>query len=164
MTGQPFFHNVKKARKRWGMLARILDKDGATFFAKGMFYRSVIQSVLLYGVETWTVTPAMMRVLESFHHRVARRISGMMAHRVGDDWVYPPIGEALRRVGLRPIRDYVRSRQASIEDYVSTRPIFELCTSTRPRTGGSKATRWWQQDHTVASDDETDEEEDHWSP
>ena len=88
----------------------------------------------------------------------------MMAYRVGDDWVYPPIGEALRRVGLRPIRDYVRSRQASIEDYVSTRPIFELCTSTRPRTGGSKATRWWQQDHNVSSDDETDEEEDHWSP
>ena len=82
------FSNVKKARKRWGMLVRILDKDGATNYAKGMFYRAIIQSVLLYGVETWTVTPAMMKVLESFHNRVARRLAGMMPYRDGqDEWV-----------------------------------------------------------------------------
>ena len=88
------FHDLKKARKCWGMLARILDKDSATFQAKGMFHGAIIQSVLLCGVETWMVAPAMMRVLKSFHHRVAQRISGMMTHRAGDNWVCPPIGDA----------------------------------------------------------------------
>ena len=146
------YHNIKKAQKRWGMVVRILEKDGATLHAKGMFYVAIIQSILLYGVETWTVTPTMMTVLGTFHNRVARQLAGKMAYRVRQTWVYPPLAEALYSVGLAPIQDYVRRRQASIEDYIATRPIMALCHATHPRPGASRAVRWWQQTQVDNSD------------
>ena len=127
------------------MIGRILEREGATLYAKGMFYVAIIQSILLYGVETWTVTPTMMKVLGTFHNRVARRLAGKMAYRVRQTWVYPPLAEALDSVGLAPIQEYVRRRQASIEDYIATRPIMDLCQATNPRPGASRAVRWWQQ-------------------
>ena len=46
--------------------------------------------VLLYGSDSWVVTGAMLKLLEGFHHRVARRIEGM-TDRCGEDkeWEYP---------------------------------------------------------------------------
>ena len=53
-------------------------------------YNSVAQSVLLYGSEIWVVMGEMLKVLEGFHHRAARRITGMTAKRVaGGEWEYP---------------------------------------------------------------------------
>ena len=65
------YYNLRKAQQRWAMLARILTKDGLSPRAKGHFYKAVAQSVLLFGCETWVVTPAMLQMLESFHHKVA---------------------------------------------------------------------------------------------
>jgi hypothetical protein len=117
-----------------------------------MFYKAVVQAVLLYGCETWVVTPAMMRVLEGFHHKVARRISGKMARLTGTGWYYPPIAEALDEAGLHPIREYIRRRQATIEQYVATRPIFARCQAAPWRPGSSRFTRWCQQDHSDPRD------------
>jgi hypothetical protein len=72
------YANLKKAQQHWGMLSLILVLDGASPRARGLFYKAVVQAVLLYGCETWVVTNAMLRVLEGFHHEVAQRISGLM--------------------------------------------------------------------------------------
>ena len=71
------------------MISRILGKEGATPRAKGLFYKTIVQAVLLYSCETWVLTDAMIKVLESFHHKIARRITGKMVRRVADEWVYP---------------------------------------------------------------------------
>ena len=106
----------------------------------------------------------MLKVLEGFHHRIARRISGKTAIRVGDtQWEYPPIEEALEEAGLWTMREcmLLRRRHASIEDYIghATRPIHELCLAATPPPGGgsSPPLRWWQQDH--AEEDDNDEED-----
>ena len=52
-----------------------------TVRAHGMMYKPVDQSVLLVGSESWVVTGDMQKVLEGFHHRVARKIVGVMATR-----------------------------------------------------------------------------------
>ena len=80
------YRNLKKAQAKWGMIARILVREGASLRARGHFYKAVVQSVLLYGCETWTITATMMKVLDRFHHRVARRISGMVARLVDGEW------------------------------------------------------------------------------
>ena len=36
----------------------------------------VTQAVLLFGAETWVLTPRMERALDSFQNRVARRLTG----------------------------------------------------------------------------------------
>jgi hypothetical protein len=70
------YRNLTKARAKWGRLARVLTREGACPRTAGKFYKVVVQSVLLYGCETWVVTPAIRKVLEGFHNRVARRLSG----------------------------------------------------------------------------------------
>ena len=109
-----------------------------------MFDKAIIQSVLLFGVETWTVTNAMMEILESFHHHVARRLSGPIPYRSPDGaWIYPPLKEAMDKAGLWTMKEYVRRRQATVEDYVATRPIYQLCTQAIMLPGASRIMRWW---------------------
>ena len=50
------------------MLSRLLERNGVPPKARGMFYQAVVQSVLLYGCETWTINDQMMKALEGFHH------------------------------------------------------------------------------------------------
>ena len=85
------------------MVPRILVRDGASPKAMGMFYKACVQAVLLYGSETWSISPRMLSALRGLHHRAARRISDKQPYLVNDEWVYPPIKEALkgRRICIR---------------------------------------------------------------
>ena len=76
--------NLGKARKSWGPLSRILIREGADPKVSGHFYKAVSQAVLLFGAEMWVLTPRMERALDSFHHRVARWITGRQSRRRGD--------------------------------------------------------------------------------
>jgi hypothetical protein len=116
------YYNLKKAQQRWGMISRVLVHDGASPKAMGMFYKAVVQAVLLYGCETWTLTNPMIKTLESFHHRVARRIARMTPTRQPDgSWHYPPLADALTEAGLLPIRTYISPRVHTIRKYIETR-------------------------------------------
>ena len=66
---------LRKARKSWGQLSRILSREGADPKVSRHFYKAVAQAVLLFGAETWVLTPMMERALDSFQHRVTRRIT-----------------------------------------------------------------------------------------
>ena len=37
----------------------------------------VVQAVILFGYETWVLTPRLEKYIESFHHRVVRKMLGM---------------------------------------------------------------------------------------
>jgi hypothetical protein len=95
------YKNLKKAQAKWALVSRPLLKTGVSIRHVGYFYKAVVQAVLLYGSETWTITPRMLQTLNGFHHRMARRISGLMPTRQADDtWYYPPIEQALEAAGL----------------------------------------------------------------
>ena len=76
--------NLKKAWRRWGVISRVFTKTGATVMARGMMYKAVAHSVLLYGSEIWVFKGAILKVLEEFCHRADRWITGMMEKRVAD--------------------------------------------------------------------------------
>lgn len=59
--------NLKRARAKWGMLSRLLEKNGVSKKAKGMFHEAVVQSILLHGGKAWVATGSMMKALEGFH-------------------------------------------------------------------------------------------------
>ena len=59
--------NLGKARKSWGELSWILSREGVDPKVSGHFYKVVTQAVLLFGAETWVLTP------RSFQHRVENR-------------------------------------------------------------------------------------------
>ena len=90
------------------MASMILEKTGAMVQARGAMYKAVAQSVILYGSERWLVKGDMLKVLEGFHHRVARQITGLMAKRgAGGDWEYPPVVEATEAAGIHHIGEYI---------------------------------------------------------
>ena len=69
------------------MVVRVLERTGATVQARGEMYKSLEQSVILYVTESWVATGKVLKVLEGFHHRAARRITGMTEKRgAGGEW------------------------------------------------------------------------------
>jgi hypothetical protein len=48
------YKNLHKARVQWGLLSRPLVQTGVTPKHQGNFYKAMVQSVLLYGSESWT--------------------------------------------------------------------------------------------------------------
>ena len=67
--------NLKKARMKWAMFKRLQTREKASRRVMGSFYKAIVQSVLLYGSETWVISAANMRKLAAFHHGCARFIS-----------------------------------------------------------------------------------------
>ena len=129
------------------MITRMLEKMGETVQARGMIYKEVSQSVLMYVSESLAVMGSMLNVLDGFHHRLSMRITGMTETcGAGRDWQYPLVVEALEDVALHPIMDYIKRRQAIIAGKVPCRPIYELCVKAEQMLGKSRMVRWWDQD------------------
>ena len=68
--------NLEKLRMSWGRLFRVLYREGADPKVLRTFYTAVAQAVILFGAETWVLTPRTEKALDSFQSRVARRITG----------------------------------------------------------------------------------------
>jgi hypothetical protein len=69
--------NIKRASITWGRLRKVLEKGKMKNpRVATTIYKVVIQTLLLYGSETWKVTTPMLKRLENFHRRCARYITG----------------------------------------------------------------------------------------
>jgi len=141
------YTNLKKTRQRWARVSRVLAREGADARVSGMFYKAVIQSVLLYSCETWVITPSVLKALAGFHNRMARRLSGKRPYflRREERWIYPPLAEAMEAATLYPIEHYISARQATMVDNVATRPILDLCRESKRLSGSTRRTLWWTQ-------------------
>ena len=64
-------------------MTRILGREGADPRMSGLFFKAVIQAVLLFGSETWVLTPRMEGALGSVQHRVAQQMTGSHLRRRG---------------------------------------------------------------------------------
>ena len=49
-------HNLRKVRKKWALLSRVLGREREDAQTKGLFYVVVVQVVLMYGLETWVIS------------------------------------------------------------------------------------------------------------
>ena len=69
--------NLRKSWRRWGITVRVLERTGAMVQSRGEIYKEMVQSVLLYGSNSWVVTGEMLKFLTLFHHQTAQRITGI---------------------------------------------------------------------------------------
>ena len=76
--------NLEKARTVWWWMTRILSREGARPQVSVFFFIAVVQSVLIFGEETWVVTPCMGRVLGGFQYHVSRRLMRKLKRRRSD--------------------------------------------------------------------------------
>ena len=98
-----------------------MSQEGADPKVSGHFYKAVSQAVLLFGEETWVLTPWMEQALDSFQHRVERHLTGRKPRRRGDGrWAYPPLEEEMGEAGFEGIRRSVTRRQKTVAQYIAT--------------------------------------------
>ena len=69
--------NLRKARSRWAYRSSILGQEGADHWTFISLYKAVFQANLLFGSQTWVVTPRIWRTLGGFHHRMAHHLAVM---------------------------------------------------------------------------------------
>jgi hypothetical protein len=72
--------NLKKGRKSWGQVSCILRAENASPKVCGVFYKATVQTVLLFGSETWKLSSSSLKSLEGFHIWAARKHGGKNAH------------------------------------------------------------------------------------
>ena len=44
-------------------------------------------------------------------------------------WVYPPLAEVMAEAGLKEVDTYIAHLQNTVTQYITTRPIMDLCLS-----------------------------------
>ena len=64
-----------KAHGTWAWVGQVLRKENAPPRVSAKFYKAIVQSVLLYGSETWVLSTAALARLEGFHLRAAYRMA-----------------------------------------------------------------------------------------
>ena len=77
-------HNVGKDRRVWKRVRNLLRREGAEPRLSAIFYRVFVQTVLLFGAETWVLSEAVSRKLEGVHVGFLRQITGQRAVRQED--------------------------------------------------------------------------------
>ena len=139
--------NLRKARKKWARMSRILGQEGANAQTSGTFFKAVVQAVLLFGSEMWVVTPHVSRTLGGFQHRGRppadwESASAAARRRMG----VPPPGGTMREAGLEEVEEYIAWRQHTVTQYIATRPILDLCEEAKRRPGTQISKRRWEQE------------------
>ena len=134
--------NLAKARNSWGRMKGILRREGATTRISGNFFKAVVQQVLLFGSETWVVTPNTERALSAFLHGEERRLTGRQPRKEKDgEWQYPSLEGAMEEAVLTDIRTSILRRQNTVAQYIATRPLLDLCVGARAREGAKVTLR-----------------------
>ncbi len=138
--------NLKKARKSWARVSWVLRAENASPKVCGVFYKAVVQAVLLFGSETWKLSSLSLKSLEGFHIRAARQMAGMQPAKNPDGtWKYPSSKDVLKVVGLMTIGQYIGVRRETIARFIVDRPLFALCRDGERKRGSTRRTFWWEQ-------------------
>ncbi len=112
----------------------------------GVFHKATVQAVLLFGSETWKLSPLSLKSLEGFHIRAACRMAGMQPARNPDGtWTYPNSKEVLKTVRLKTINLYIGVCIEIIARFIVDQPLFALCWEGGRRRGSAHHTFWWEQ-------------------
>ena len=65
-----------RTRSLWGRLGTLLRRGGLEPRVLEMFYRAVVQAILLYELETWVLLAAMEKKVEGVHTGFLQNITG----------------------------------------------------------------------------------------
>ena len=107
--------NLRKARKIWTRITRILGREGVDPRIYGLFFKAIVQSVLIFGSYMWVLTYRMDWALGRSQHRVAQRITGRQPRRLGEGRrEYTLLAAAKEEAGFEEIRVYIKRRQSTV--------------------------------------------------
>ena len=78
--------NLKNARTQWVIFKKPLTTECASRRVVGHLYKAIVQLVLIYGSESWILSPRMLR---TFNRKAARYITKRHIRPTDDesDWI-----------------------------------------------------------------------------
>ena len=139
--------NIPRTQQKLARLYRVLGKECADAWILGRIYVAVFQAVLLYGLEESVMTPHIGRLLGGLHHRVDCILTEQKHQRGRDKrWVYLLLTEAMGEAGLHEVEKYVSLCQNTVAQFISNRPIMELCLAAERHLGSPVANWWWEKE------------------
>ena len=140
-----------KARKVWVRLGNILKDENVSPRVNGMFFRAMVQAVLLYRSETWYLTPALLARLNGFQIKAGYRMAreNRLKRDPDGNWMYPRSEDVLEECGLLKMEAYILRRHNSIAEYVATRPLYHACREGEPLCGTPHRLWWWEQESSM---------------
>ena len=92
----------------------------------GIFFKEVMQAVLIFGADTWVLTPRMEWALSSFQHRFAQRLTGRQTRRHPSQILKRRQGLQRLPVGLKGLLQTLRSYSSTIRIRLLFRSIGAL--------------------------------------
>ena len=117
-----------KARITWGRIGKLIKKKTKSDpKVMSIFYKVIIQSVLLYGSESWVLTKHIKDKLNSFHRRCSRYITGRHIRLVNEVWIYPDSKVTLEMADLLLIEEYIENRKRTVCECTMSTNIFKVC-------------------------------------
>ena len=121
--------NLSRASKLLSSMSRIFSREGAAPRVYGFFFKAVVQAVLLFGAETWVVTPRMGKSLGGVQTQVDRRLTGRLLQRTLDrSWRYTLAAAAAREEAVfLTMEEYIRRQQNRVSQYIATRSLLDQC-------------------------------------
>ena len=106
-----------------------------------------MQSVLLFKEDTWVLSAAMSRNLDGVQMGFLRHMAG---HK--ENWQRKgtqrskSADKVLKESGTQTLGAYIDKRQATVAEWVTLRPILEICDRETGYEGGGRRRKpwWWQ--------------------
>ena len=101
--------SLKKARGCRARILRVLRAGNAFLRVCTMFHKATVHAMLLFGSETWNLTPMSMKRLKGFHIMAAYQIArtNKPCRSPNCEWMYPSSENVLSEVGMHTIADYI---------------------------------------------------------
>jgi hypothetical protein len=107
------------------------------------FNKAIIQSILLYGSESWVLSKFMLEKLYSFHNMCARYITGRDIKLANEQWEYPCSATTLKQSNLLNIKEYIIKRRTTVKKYVDTTQIIRDCQNLQAVANSARKLAWW---------------------
>ena len=103
-------------------MSRILIREGARPQVSGFFFKALIQSVLIFGAETWVVTPRMSKSLGGFQNQVAIRLTIYLLRKTTEGaWRYTSAAAETEEAGLLTMEESQGAPRAALPRTTSSR-------------------------------------------
>ncbi len=98
--------NLRKACGCYARVSRVLRAENATARTCGMFYKVTVQAILLFGSETWSLSPTSVKRLGDFHICATWQMSVKRPERKANgSWSYPGSKDVLEAASVgRPLQ------------------------------------------------------------
>ena len=106
-----------------------------------------MQAILLYGLESWVLSASMAKSIEGTHMEFLQMITGKRTKKLGYGTWETPGAEGIREAArTQSDRIYIERQQATVAQWVTLYPLFEVCSrETGYEGGGRKRKVWWRQ-------------------